>query len=62
MPAYAVGGDFYDFVDLGSGRVMGVIGDVSGKGVTAALTMARVSADIRRLATEVSGPAELLDV
>src|SRR5580692_3226674 len=61
MPAYAVGGEFYDFVDLGSGRVMGVIGDVSGKGVTAALTMARVSADVRRLATEVSGPAELLE-
>lgn len=61
MPAYAVGGDFYDFIDLGSGRVMGVIGDVSGKGVTAALTMGRVSADIRRMATEVSGPAELLE-
>jgi serine phosphatase RsbU (regulator of sigma subunit) len=61
MPAYSVGGDFYDFVDLGNGRVMGVIGDVSGKGVTAALTMARVSADVRRLATEVAGPAELLE-
>ncbi len=61
MPAYAVGGDFYDFVDLGNGRVMGVIGDVSGKGVTAALTMSRVSADIRRLVTEVAGPAELLE-
>jgi serine phosphatase RsbU (regulator of sigma subunit) len=61
MPAYAVGGDFYDFVDLGNGRVMGVIGDVSGKGVTAALTMSRVSADIHRLATEVAGPAELLE-
>ena len=61
MPAYSVGGDFYDFVDLGNGRVMGVIGDVSGKGVTAALTMGRVSADIRRMATEVSGPAELLE-
>jgi hypothetical protein len=61
MPAHAVGGDFYDFVDLGHGRVMGVIGDVSGKGVAAALTMARVSADVRRLSTEVSGPAELLE-
>jgi phosphoserine phosphatase RsbU/P len=61
MPAYAVGGDFYDFVDLGNGRVMGVIGDVSGKGVTAALTMGRVAADIRRMATEVSGPAQLLE-
>ena len=61
MPAYAVGGDFYDFIDLGNGRVLGVIGDVSGKGVTAALTMGRVSADIRRLAMEASGPAELLE-
>jgi len=61
MPAHAVGGDFYDFIDLGGGRVLGVIGDVSGKGVTAALTMARVSADVRRFATEVGGPAELLE-
>jgi serine phosphatase RsbU (regulator of sigma subunit) len=61
MPAHAVGGDFYDFVDLGGGRVLGVIGDVSGKGVTAALTMARVSADVRRFATEASGPAEMLE-
>jgi hypothetical protein len=61
MPAHAVGGDFYDFFDLGGGRVFGVIGDVSGKGVTAALTMARVSADVRRFATDVSGPAEFLE-
>ena len=54
LPAHAVGGDFYDFVDLGNGRVFGVIGDVSGKGVTAALTMARVSADIRRFAADIS--------
>lgn len=61
MPAHAVGGDFYDFFDLGGGRLFGVIGDVSGKGVTAALTMARVSADVRRFATDVSGPAEFLE-
>jgi hypothetical protein len=61
MPAHAIGGDFYDFIDLGGGRVLGVIGDVSGKGITAALTMARVSADVRRLATDVGGPAELLE-
>jgi hypothetical protein len=61
MPAHAVGGDFFDFIDLGQGRVLGVIGDVSGKGVTAALTMARVSNDVRRLAAESSGPAELLE-
>src|SRR5262249_54016792 len=37
LPALAVGGDFYEFVDLGSGRVLAAIGDVSGKGVNAAL-------------------------
>jgi hypothetical protein len=61
MPAHEVGGDFYDFIDLGGGRILGVIGDVSGKGVTAALTMARVSADVRRYASDVGGPAELLE-
>ena len=61
MPAHAVGGDFYDFFDLGNGRLFGVIGDVSGKGITAALTMARVSADVRRFATDVTGPAEFLE-
>ncbi len=61
MPAHAVGGDFYDFFDLGNGRVFGVIGDVSGKGITAALTMARVSADVRRFAVDVNGPAEFLE-
>ena len=60
LPAFAVGGDFYDFVDLGNGRVMATIGDVSGKGVTAALMMARLSGELRRLATETSSPAELM--
>ena len=60
LPAYAVGGDFYDFVDLGNGRLLATIGDVSGKGVAAALLMARLSAELRRLASETAQPAELL--
>lgn len=40
-PAKAVGGDLYDFFQLEDGRVFMVIGDVSGKGVPAALFMAR---------------------
>jgi len=60
LPAFAVGGDFYDFVDLGGGRVMAAIGDVSGKGVTAALMMARLTGELRRLAGETSSPAELM--
>jgi hypothetical protein len=60
LPAFAVGGDFYDFVDLGGGRLLATIGDVSGKGVTAALMMSRVTSELRRLAHECSGPAEIL--
>jgi hypothetical protein len=60
LPAFAVGGDFYDFVDLGDGRLMAAIGDVSGKGVAAALMMSRISSELHRLAAETSGPAEML--
>jgi serine phosphatase RsbU (regulator of sigma subunit) len=60
LPAFAVGGDFYDFIDLGDGRLLAAIGDVSGKGVTAALMMSRISSELRRLAAENTGPAEIL--
>jgi serine phosphatase RsbU (regulator of sigma subunit) len=60
LPAFAVGGDFYDFIDLGGGRLLAAIGDVSGKGVTAALMMARITSELRRLAFETTGPAEIL--
>jgi serine phosphatase RsbU (regulator of sigma subunit) len=58
--AFAVGGDFYDFIDLGDGRMLAAIGDVSGKGVTAALMMSRISSELHRLAAETTGPAEML--
>jgi serine phosphatase RsbU (regulator of sigma subunit) len=60
LPAFAVGGDFYDFIDLGEGRLLAAIGDVSGKGVTAALMMSRISSELRRLAAERTGPGEIL--
>jgi serine phosphatase RsbU (regulator of sigma subunit) len=60
LPAFAVGGDFYDFIDLGDGRLLAAIGDVSGKGVTAALMMSRISSELRRLAAEGTGPGEIL--
>ena len=40
-PARAVGGDFYDFIELADGRIGIVVGDVTDKGVPAALVMAR---------------------
>jgi serine phosphatase RsbU (regulator of sigma subunit) len=60
LPAFAVGGDFYDFIDLGDGRLLAAIGDVSGKGVTAALMMSRISSELRRLAAEMTGPGQIL--
>ena len=46
-PAYEVGGDYYDFVPLPGNRLAIAVGDVSGKGVAAALMMAKFSGDTR---------------
>ena len=46
-PAQHVGGDFFAYVPLSEGRLAVVLADVSGKGVSAALVMAALSADVR---------------
>jgi serine phosphatase RsbU (regulator of sigma subunit)/catechol 2,3-dioxygenase-like lactoylglutathione lyase family enzyme len=45
--ARQVGGDYYDFLDLGNQRMAFVIGDISGKGIAAALLMANLQANLR---------------
>ncbi|GIW79951.1 MAG: hypothetical protein KatS3mg105_1758 [Gemmatales bacterium] len=45
--AYQVGGDYYDFIPLPDGGVVVALGDVAGKGVAAALLMAKLSSDAR---------------
>jgi serine phosphatase RsbU (regulator of sigma subunit) len=53
IPAREVGGDFFNYFALSDGRLALLVGDVSGKGVSAALLMANVQATLRaRLAQE----------
>ena len=59
-PALEVGGDFYDFIHLDHDRTGIVIGDVSGKGVPAALYMAKLGSDMRTLAFTEHVPSEAL--
>jgi serine phosphatase RsbU (regulator of sigma subunit)/catechol 2,3-dioxygenase-like lactoylglutathione lyase family enzyme len=47
LQARQVGGDYYDFLDLGEERLGLVIGDIAGKGIAAALLMANLQANLR---------------
>jgi len=56
-----VGGDYYDFLDLGQERLGLVIGDIAGKGMPAALLMASLQANLRSLcAIAIDQPERLL--
>ena len=59
-PARTVGGDFYDFVELPDGRVLVVVGDVTDKGVPAALVMASTHALLRSKAPSLLSPGAIL--
>lgn len=58
-PAKTVGGDFYDFVQPDDAHVGVLIGDVSGKGVPAALTMAQLLAEFRLNSKNCFSPSEV---
>ena len=60
QPAREVSGDLYDFFPLPDGRLAFFLGDVSGKGMPAALFMIAVRTLIRNLAPSSTGPADLL--
>ena len=61
IQARQVGGDYYDFLDLGRERLGLVIGDISGKGIAAALMMANLQANLRsQCAIAVDQPQRLL--
>jgi len=61
IQARQVGGDYYDFLDLGQERLGLVIGDISGKGIAAALLMANLQANVRsQCAIALDQPQRLL--
>jgi hypothetical protein len=60
LPANEVGGDFYQVLDQPDGSTLLVVGDVSGKGLKAAMKGTLAIGAMRALAAEGLGPAELL--
>jgi serine phosphatase RsbU (regulator of sigma subunit) len=59
-PAWEVGGDFYDFLELEDGRLGLVVGDATGKGMPAALLMATTRGMLRAVAQSLDSPGEVL--
>lgn len=59
-PAREVGGDFYDFLLFADGRLGLIIGDVTGKGIPAALVMATVHTMLRTAVQEIASPGAVL--
>jgi len=62
VPATWVGGDFYDAVDLEDGRVGLLLGDVSGKGMPAAMQMARLMGEFRACVSHCAEPQRVMQV
>jgi serine phosphatase RsbU (regulator of sigma subunit)/catechol 2,3-dioxygenase-like lactoylglutathione lyase family enzyme len=61
--ARSVGGDYYDFLDLGTERMALVVGDIAGKGIAAALLMANLQANLRsQCVNAVEHPGKVLNL
>jgi len=60
IPAFEVGGDYYDFFRLADNKVGFVIADVSGKGISAAFVMAELKGVLESFSTMKSNPKEIL--
>jgi len=59
-PARLVGGDFFDLTEPGRDGLIGIIGDVSGKGISAALYAAYIQSMFQSLSTQSLSPSDLL--
>jgi phosphoserine phosphatase RsbU/P len=60
IPAFEVGGDYYDFFEISENQLGFVIADVSGKGITAAFIMAEVKGIFESLSLTSLSPKEIL--
>ncbi|HET9130554.1 MAG TPA: PP2C family protein-serine/threonine phosphatase, partial [Terriglobia bacterium] len=60
IPASTVGGDYYDFIQIDSHKLLVVIADVSGKGMPAALYMSKVQGMVQLAAHMYTSPKEML--
>ena len=60
IPCKQIGGDYYDTLDLGDGRIGLLIADVCGKGISAALLMSNLQSNFRQLAPGNASPKQLV--
>lgn len=60
LPAQHVGGDYYDFIKVSDTKLFVIVGDVSGKGLSAALYMSKLQTMIRLYCTDEKSPREVL--
>ncbi|GMU85598.1 MAG: hypothetical protein AMXMBFR48_08400 [Ignavibacteriales bacterium] len=60
IPAMQVGGDYFDIIPVSDSKMFVVIGDVSGKGLSAALYMTKIQTLLQIACKETSAPAEIL--
>lgn len=62
VPCRTVGGDYYDFLPYGEGRLALAVGDVSGKGLPAALMMSSLQARVQMLIETAPDPASAITI
>lgn len=60
IPAMTVGGDYFDYIELSPDKLLVVVGDVSGKGVSAAIYMSKIQGMIQVIAPMYDHPKEML--
>ena len=60
IPATSVGGDYYDFIQLNKQKILAVVADVSGKGMSAALYMSKIQGMVHLAAHMYDTPREML--